>query len=168
MNTVLELRQCSSTLQKSFNDLEVLEKAKYLRREGVKGNYRYIYKEATPKGSLKQRQLEIVKKHNPAKDDYHTWIRKEEDILTAHEAFKEAIEDGEDIYFDFTVNDMKDALRTGRVTLYSSYPIKEGIFVTPSEMNAKDYAGNSRIYSKTVKITDVAWIDEGQGQYVPS
>ena len=34
-------------------------------------------------------------------------------------------------------------------------------------MEAESYSGNGRVYSKTVPLTDVAWIDPTQGQYAP-
>ena len=115
------------------------------------------------KNSHKTKQLAIINKTNPAPNNYNTWVRSEEDILTAEEAFKTAFEDGE-MYPDFTVDDMQEALDNGEVTVYSSYPIKDGVFVTPSFMNAKSYAGSGKIYSKKVKLDAIAWIDEGEGQ----
>ena len=57
------------------------------------------------------------------------------------------------------------AIKSGKITVYSSYPIKQGIFVSPSYMEAESYAGTGKVYEKTVKLTDVAWIDPTQGQY---
>lgn len=113
---------------------------------------------------IKSRQLEIINKTNPAPNNYNTWIRNEGDILTAEEAFKIAFEDGE-MYPDFTVEDMQQALDSGFVNVYSSKPIKDGNFITPSKMNAESYAGNEKIYSERVKIGNIAWIDEGEGQF---
>jgi hypothetical protein len=116
----------------------------------------------------KQRQLDIINQSNPAPNDYSTWIRKIEDIKTAEEAFAASKEDGA-MYSDFTEKDMQNALSSGEVTVYSSYPIKEGIFVSPSKINAQEYAGGrgGKIYSKKVKLEDIAWIDEGEGQFAP-
>lgn len=114
----------------------------------------------------KEKQLELINKKNPAPNDYNTWIRTTNDILTADEAFKEAFQDGE-MYPDFTVEDMQNVLDSGEVTVYSSYPIKEGIFVTPSRMNAESYSGEGKVYSKKVNASDLAWIDQGEGQYAP-
>lgn len=108
-------------------------------------------------------QLEIIKKHNPMRDDYHTGIRSVEDILTAEEAFAEAKNDG--ITPDFKSEDVKRALETGEVTIYSSKPIEQGSFVTPSKMEAESYSGGEKIYSQKVRLEDVAWIDAVQGQY---
>ena len=114
----------------------------------------------------KQKQLEIINKENPAPNDYNTWIRKVEDIKTAEEAFKASEKEGA-MYPDFTEKDMKDALSSGEVTVYSSQPIKEGVFVSPSKINAQEYAGGKtgKLYSEKVKLEDVAWIDEGEGQF---
>lgn len=55
---------------------------------------------------------------------------------------------------------------TGKIIVYSSYPIESGIFVTPSRMEAQNYAGNRKVYSKLVKLSDVAWLDPLQGQFI--
>jgi len=118
---------------------------------------------------LKQTQLDIILKNNPADDENmpgHTWVRSLEDIKT----FKEALEyDGlsvdENVTPDFTADMVRDALKTGEVTVYSSKPIKDGVFVTPSKMEAQNYAGDGKVYSKNVPLSDVAWIDAVQGQY---
>ena len=49
--------------------------------------------------------------------------------------------------------------------VYSSHPIKNGTFVTPSKMEAMSYASSDKVYSKVVSLYDVAWIDPTQGQY---
>ena len=59
----------------------------------------------------------------------------------------------------------QEAIKSGKITVYSSYPIKQGIFVSPSYMEAESYAATGKVYEKTVKLTDVAWIDPTQGQY---
>lgn len=116
----------------------------------------------------KQKQLKIINKTNPAPNSYNTWIRTVDDVLTAEEAFEVAFEDGA-MYPDFDTNDMQEAIKSGFVTIYSSNPIKEGVFVTPSKMNAEEYAGGrgKKVYSKNVSINDIAWIDESEGQYAP-
>lgn len=60
---------------------------------------------------------------------------------------------------------VRDALEKGSIRVYSSYPIKDGIFVTPSIMEAQSYSGDGKVYSKIVNLNDVAWIDPTQGQY---
>ena len=60
---------------------------------------------------------------------------------------------------------VEDALEKGRITIYSSKPIANGVFVTPSKMQAKDYSGGEEVYSKEVPVTNVAWINTDEGQY---
>ena len=116
----------------------------------------------------KEKQLEIINNSNPAPNSHNTWVRTVDDIKEAKDVFETAFNEGE-MYPDFTVDDMKEALDSGEITIHSSRPIKNGSFVTPSRMNAEEYAGGkgSKIYSKTIKINDVAWIDESEGQYAP-
>ena len=115
----------------------------------------------------KKRQLEIILKNNPADDSlsYHTWIRSEDDIRTFDEALENDGYDGGGLTPDYTDEMVNRAKKTGKITVYSSYPIKDGIFVTPSRMEAQSYAGGGRVYSKEISVNDVAWIDGLQGQY---
>lgn len=117
---------------------------------------------------LKQKQLDIVLENNPVEDDYHTWIRNIDDIKTFEETLKDPdwsdyVDEG--FNPDFTGDMVKEALNKGKITVYSSYPIEQGIFVSPSKMEAESYSGNGKVYSKEVNLTDVAWIDPTQGQY---
>lgn len=118
----------------------------------------------------KAKQLEIIQNNNPVHDDYHTWIRSVEDIKTFQEAlndsdYKEYFDSGEDFDESYTNKMVRDALEKGSIRVYSSYPIKDGIFVTPSIMEAQSYSGDGKVYSKIVNLNDVAWIDPTQGQY---
>ena len=120
----------------------------------------------------KQEQLNIVLRTNPMLDDYHTGIRKVEDIKTFAEVVKEGQEDAKkydyeewSAYPDETNELLQDALDSGYITIYSSKPIVNGNFVTPSRMQAEDYAGGEEVYEKTVPVTDVAWINVDEGQY---
>lgn len=112
----------------------------------------------------KEKQLAIIEATNPMQDDYHTGIRSVDDILTAEEALGD---DFGGLYPDFTEDMAQQALKTGKVTVYSSHPITAGSFVSTSKMNAQDYAGSGKIYSKKISIKDLAWIDESEGQYAP-
>lgn len=119
---------------------------------------------------LKEQQNNIIQNSNPVGDDYHTWIRSANDIKTFEETlndsnYKEYFEAGEDFDETYTAKMAREALETGKITVYSSYPIEQGIFVSPSKMEAESYSGNGKIYSKEVNLTDVAWIDPTQGQY---
>lgn len=110
----------------------------------------------------KSKQLDIIKKYNPMTDDYHVGIRSVDDIKT----FKEAMEDDESFYWgDFDREDAEKALEKGYITLYSSKPIEQGVFVSTSKNQAKDYAGGGKIYSMEVPIDKVAWINGDEGQF---
>lgn len=109
----------------------------------------------------KENQLKIINETNPAPNDTNTWIRSVDDIKT----FSEAIQDDESFaYPDFTREDAEKALQTGYITVYSSNDIKNGNFVTPSKMQAQDYAGNKSVKQETLPITDIAWINADEGQ----
>lgn len=117
-------------------------------------------------GNTKEQQFKIISKSNPMLDDYHTGIRSVNDIKTATEAFRTKIDlDDDYVYPDFTRADGEKALKTGKITVYSSKDIKNGNFVSTSRMMAEDYAGGGKIFSKTVNINDVAWINSGEGQF---
>lgn len=116
--------------------------------------------------SFKQKQLDIIKKNNPVNDDYHTWIRNVEDIKTLEETINDSDwNDYVEYNPDLSRKDIENAIDSGKIIVYSSYPIKQGIFVSPSKMEAESYSSNGKIYSKEVNISDVAWIDPTQGQY---
>ena len=128
------------------------------------------------KFSLAEQQLDIINTYNPMLDDYHTGIRSTDDIHTLEEALQDSEyenwrEDGFP-YPDITSDLMQNALDSGHITVYSSYPIDQGVFVTPSKMMADEYAGNipgrpaqTPVYSKTVNLDEVAWITPEEGQY---
>jgi hypothetical protein len=114
----------------------------------------------------KQKQLDIIKSNNPVNDDYHTWIRNVEDIKTLEETINDSDWIDYDKYNpDLSRQDIENAIDSGKITVYSSYPIKQGIFVSPSKIEAESYSSNGKVYSKEVNINDVAWIDPTQGQY---
>ena len=96
------------------------------------------------------------------KDDQHVGIRSVDDIKT----FDEAIQDEESFTWgDYTKEDAQRDLEKGTVTVYSSKPIEQGVFVSTSQNQAKDYAGGGKIYSQEIPIKDVAWINGDEGQY---
>lgn len=114
----------------------------------------------------KQKQLDIIKSNNPVNDDYHTWIRNVEDIKTLEETINDSDWSNYDEYNpDLSRQDIENAIDSGKIMVYSSYPIKQGVFVSPSKMEAESYSSNGKVYSKEVNINDVAWIDPTQGQY---
>lgn len=117
---------------------------------------------------LKEKQLELIQKKNPAQDDTHTWIRSTDDIKTFDETLNDSdYADYLDEGFapDYTGKMAQEALKTGKITVYSSHPIEDGVFVSPSKMEAESYAGGGKIYSQEVDLNDVAWVDPTQGQY---
>ena len=116
----------------------------------------------------KAAQFEVIQNSNPADDDYHTWIRSADEIRT----FAETLSDPEwsdyaEFDPDYTREMADKALESGTIRVYSSYKISDGVFVSPSRMEAESYSGNGKIFSKTVRVDDVAWIDPTQGQYAP-
>ena len=124
---------------------------------------------------LKQKQLETILTFNPMTDDYHTGIRTISDIHTFQELYDEEILNGS-TYDEFDlvvydepkslyVPDIEKILKKGTITVYSSYPIKQGVFVTPSKVEARSYSGGNPIHFRRVRLTDVAWIDFNEGQY---
>ena len=114
----------------------------------------------------KQQQLDIILKSNPMQDDYHTGIRELEDIKTLSETLQDKDwADYDEFNPDLSRKEIEEAIETGKITVYSSYPIEQGTFISPSRMEAESYSGDGKIYSKEVDINDVAWIDPTQGQY---
>ena len=116
---------------------------------------------------LKQKQLETILTFNPMLDDYHTGIRSIDDIHTFQELYDEEILNGAtyDEPKSLYVPDIEEILKKGTITVYSSYPIKQGVFVTPSKVEGRSYSGGKPIHSRRVRLTDVAWIDFNEGQY---
>lgn len=112
----------------------------------------------------KEQQLEIILSANKMTDEVHTGIRELKDIKTAEEAFSGALTEGYDPTPDFKLPQIKEALSSGEITVYSSKPMANGVFITPSKIEAQNYAGKKEVYSERVKLSDVAWIDEVEGQ----
>ena len=116
----------------------------------------------------KVEQYKIIQEHNPANDDYHTWIRKPSDIKTWSEVISEYKKDGDGFSWgDFSYADAQKALKAGKVRVYSSYKIDQGIFVSTSKVQAEQYAGGTghKVHSMMVALEDVAWINGDEGQY---
>ncbi len=95
--------------------------------------------------NLKEKQNKIIQNSNPAGNETATWIRNTADIKTFEETlqdsdYKEYFDAGEDFDETYTANMAKKALETGEITVYSSYPIEQGVFVTPSKLEASQYA----------------------------
>ena len=119
--------------------------------------------------ALKEQQMQVIQENNPAEDDYHTWIRSAEEIKTLQEALTDPEwAEYDEFNPDYSRAMAEEALESGEIEVFSSYPIEAGGFVTPSRMEAESYAGDGRVYSRRVPVTDVAWIDPTQGQYAPA
>lgn len=113
---------------------------------------------------LKQAQFEIVQETNPMQDDYHVGIRSVNDIKT----FDETINDEESfVWGDYSREDAQRDLAKNEITVYSSYPIENGVFVSTSYRQAEEYAGGkgSKVYERTVPLDYVAWINGDEGQF---
>ena len=121
----------------------------------------------------KQAQFDIINETNPMTDDYHVGIRKVEDIKTFDEVMEAARRESEEggwpelaSYPDIENSLLEDALETRRIVIYSSHPISNGVFVTPSYMQADEYSGmTGEVFSKEVSVDEVAWINTDEGQY---
>ena len=125
--------------------------------------------EVVDEADRKAAQFAIIRDSNAADDGYHTWIRSAAEIKTLSETLADPEWAEYDEYDpDYTRQMAEDAVRTGKITVYSSYKIGNGVFVTPSRMEAESYSGDGKVYSKTVNVADVAWIDPTQGQYAPT
>lgn len=137
--------------------------------EFVKMPIKDLAREVNPEEmKRKGEQLQRINETNPPMDDYHTWIRAASDVKTFDEMYRQAEADyaeyGDMTYPDMSIEQLREAKETGYITVYSSKPIKDGNFVTPSRMNAEDYAGGGKVYSKRVPVDSIAWIGEDEGQ----
>ena len=130
--------------------------------ERQKAQKELLEKEIAEAPENKRKQYEIIQSTNPMEDDYHVGIRSPKDIKT----FAEVINDDESFAWgDFSKKDAERALKKGSITVYSSKPIENGNFVSTSKIQATEYAGGEKIYTKEVPLEDVAWINGDEGQY---
>lgn len=114
----------------------------------------------------KAQKAERIIKSNPMVDDYHTGIRNADDILDFNEARQFTLDDIGDVssYPDVTQEILDNAAKTRKIRLYSSRPFSVGSFVSPSKMQAQDYAGKGKIYEGVFDIDDIAWLNADEGQ----
>lgn len=165
-NTVEEYRAAEEIKKNErikAKEEETLQKQKAKEQQEIdkKNKLNKEIEEATP---LKREQYKIVQENNPMNDELHVGIRSPKDIKT----FDEVIEDEESfVWGDFNKEDAQKALDSGEITIYSSYPIEQGVFVSTSLRQAQEYAGGdaNKVYSKTVPLNEVAWISGDEGQY---
>lgn len=149
-------------VEESKRKQEAEEKAKREKAEAIKRNLENELK-TQPKNKVEQ--YKIIQANNPMLDDYHVGIRKPSDIKTWQEVMDE--DDESFAWGDFSKKDGQKALQSGKITIYSSYPIKQGVFVSTSKIQSEQYAGGegNKVYSKTVPLEDVAWISGDEGQF---
>ncbi len=146
-----------------YNPQKIEEKInKYKTKDNYAKMVNEDYKNATAK---QQTQFDIIQETNPAPEESnYVWIRKPSDIKT----FEEVINDKDSFTWgDYSKEDALRDLKKGTVTIYSSYPIKNGVFVSTSYQQALDYAGGdpSQVHSRISSIDSVAWINGDEGQY---
>lgn len=149
------------SLEKQQHEKELVEQQKEKERQDLENELK-----TQPKDKVEQ--YKIIQKTNPMNDDYHVGIRKPSDIKTWQEVVDSDDGSGENFAWgDFSKADAEKALKTGKITLYSSYPIKDGTFVSTSKAQAEMYAGGKggKVYSQTVDLKDVAWINGDEGQF---
>ena len=147
-----------------FKKVEKQIKQKKLTDEEKEEQLKKLKEEIKNAPKEKVQQYEIIKENNPMLDEYHVGIRSPKDIKT----FAEVIDDEESfVWGDFSREDAKKALKEGYITIYSSYPIKQGTFVSTSKVQAEQYAGGvgEKIYKKKIPLNEVAWINGDEGQY---
>lgn len=149
-----DYKSAPENIEKQINKIKSKEtKAQELKKD---------YKNATSK---QQAQFDIIQKTNPAPEESnYVWIRKPSDIKT----FEEIINDEESFTWgDYSKEDALRDLKKGTVTVYSSYAIKNGTFVSTSYQQALDYAGGepTKVHHRTVSLDSVAWINGDEGQY---
>ncbi len=162
LHAVVSADNEADTNSESFNNSihRTSEKSKGKVQKSVAGV------DSIPDAERKQLQLEIINENNPAPNTYNTWVRSVDDILTLEEALNDSDYEGYDDFTpDYDRGMAEEAIRTGKATVYSSYPIERGVFVSMSRMEAMSYSGNGKVYSKQISINDVAWLDPTQGQY---
>lgn len=129
---------------------------------------RFLESASIDRSTHKKKQFEIIQATNPMLDPYHVGIRSVKDIKFPEEVFSQQgwSEDDpgntEEIYPDWLFKDGQKALSKKKITVYSSNPIKNGTFVTPSKMNALCYG--TSVNKKTMSIYDIAWINSEEGQ----
>lgn len=150
--------------QTIINSREEKENIKEQKIKDIEEKRKQLEKDIKDAPKDKLEQYEIIKENNPMLDDYHTGIRSPKDIKT----WDEIIDDEDSFTWgDFTKEDAKKALEKGTIIIYSSYPIKQGTFVSTSKIQAEEYAGGrgNKVYSKEIPLNEVAWINGDEGQY---
>ncbi len=165
------LREFLGFSDKEFEEIfagELTNEHTQIDLEKANNNSFSIEQETSLINEHSKQQFEIINKYNPAPNSYQTWIRGAAEIKSFEETLKDSDFEGwktEGFDESYSARNAEFALKSGKITVYSSHPIKQGVFVTPSPMEAKSYSADGKIYSKEVFLDEVAWIDPTQGQY---
>jgi len=155
------LRDINDNIANAAKETPVEEVAEQVAKEVPAEEVAEQIAKNNPIDAHKQAQLDVILETNPALRDNVVWIRDLDDIKTFDEVWAEE----PNIDPDFTDEMAQEAMRTGKIKVYSSHDINNGTFVTPSYMEALSYAGTpDNVKSAVVNLDDVAWIDSTQGQ----
>lgn len=167
---ISDLNQTNELLSSEVSTTQQQEKIQNQVTQSIKEQNEAIdesIKKTLTLNDVRQKQWEIIQKTNPKEEGTNsTWIDNPEDVKTFYEVnhkdsdypFNENYSD------DWTVKDKMNVEATGKITVYSSYPIEDGNWVTPSKEEGLSYAGSGKLYSATIDPRDIAWVDAGQGQ----
>jgi hypothetical protein len=112
----------------------------------------------------KQKQLQTIKE-SKVNTKYSLNIKSEEDIYTLQEIIHK-YKGSYQITKDLDIKDLKRAIIHSRIVVYSDTNIENGILVSPSYITTKSLLQGKQLYSKKVKIENIAWIDIDKGIYV--
>lgn len=138
-----------------------------LLQDGIKQEQKnkQLQEDINNSSAFKNEQFKIIQETNPAPEESnYVWIRSPKDI----KSFEEAINDEDSFTWgDYSKEDALRDLKRNKVRIYSSYAIKNGVFVSTSYEQALEYAGMDRakVHSKEVNPNRVAWINGDEGQY---
>jgi len=151
--------------QKRINEYEKEKQFKVFEKQKKENNIKQQIKEDIKNAPQhKKEQFDILQKENPMLDDYHIGVRSPKDI----KYFNEVIGDKESFSWgDYTKEDAERDLKKGKITIYSSYPIKQGTFVSTSKRQAQEYAGGEgkKVYQLEIPLDKVAWLSGDEGQF---
>ena len=94
----------------------------------------------------KEAKYEAERKQNAL--DYAKYIQNNGTEAITQLKNNEKYTIAKDYLMSLSKQDALDAIEKGKILVYSSKPISQGIFVTPSRMEAESYSGNGKVYKK--------------------
>lgn len=97
-------------------------------------------------------------------DGFHKNLEYTSDIHT----FEEVTSDPDDVILvdDFTREDLQKALDTGKIKVYFRGDFQTGVWVSPSLSEAKSYKFDGKLFTTEANLTDIAWSDNLEGQFI--